>query len=105
MIHGHEQGTPKSSETGESSDSFMPAFLPKKGKNHLWAERMLDIHDWITKVIAERNTDKAIRQLEHHHFDIQIDQFHSQNDENYHDHHGKPNRISGDKGGDERNLH
>ncbi len=37
-------------------------------------ELMLDIRDWIIKAIAERNTDKAIHELEHHQFDIQIDQ-------------------------------
>ncbi len=66
---------------------------------------MLDIHDWIVKTMAEPNTDKANLELEHHHFDIQIDQFYSQNDEKHHDHHGKPNGIADDKGGDERNLH
>ena len=54
---------------------------------------------------TSRGAQKAIRELEHHHFDIQMDQIYNQNDENHHDHHGKPNRIAEDKGGDERNLH
>jgi len=66
-------------------------------------ELMLDIHDRIVKAIMERNTEKAIRELEHH-FDIQIEQIYNQNDENSHEHQVKSTPIADDKGGDNGNI-
>jgi len=66
-------------------------------------ELMLGIHDRIVKAITERNTEKAIRELEHH-FDIQIEQIYNQNDENHHEHPIKQTLIAESKGGDRGNI-
>ena len=67
-------------------------------------ELMLDIHDRIVKALSERDTDKAIREIEFH-YDMQIDQIYNQNDENNHDHSiGRQDRTSAGKGGDVGNI-
>jgi len=65
--------------------------------------REQDLHDRIVKAIMERNTEKAIRELEHH-FDIQFEQIYIQNDENSHEHQVKPTLIAEDKRGDRGNI-
>jgi GntR family transcriptional repressor for pyruvate dehydrogenase complex len=67
-------------------------------------ELMLDIHDRILKAITERNTEKAIRELEIH-FDIQIEQIYAYNDEGNQDHpSGDQEQKPACKGGDEGNI-
>jgi GntR family transcriptional repressor for pyruvate dehydrogenase complex len=47
-------------------------------------ELMLDIHNRIMRAISERDTDRAIRELDIH-YDMQIEQIYDQNDELNHD--------------------